>query len=432
MSKFKHLTLEGLHATRKEKRARRHAIIDQADREARDLSPDERRELHTLQRELEEIGDEIDDRTSVRPAPSPDPARRPLHRALDSPYGPGGPAVHTDRDKYPDGPLLPALHAFVAKRSDLIKDWLYQSDRMAEQHGRQPQGIFVDYWHLLSPAEQRDLKKGDTGAGLVADQLVPQEFIAAVRPQSAVLQAGARVMPNLVGDIDIPALDTGAATAWLATETSAVTTDTAQQVNLRTLTPHTVGVKVEATRRMWIQATPGVEEIVRRDIRAALGSAIDAAALTGSGASGQPQGIVGTTGVGAVDLTGGVTWADAVEFLADVAGANLLDGALGYIFHPDQLSPLMTTTVDSGSGRFIMEHTRRGFELAGYLAWLTANVGAGRIVFGNWRELLIGQWGGLDIFADPYTLGDQGGLVLRGFADVDIALRHAASFSVGS
>ena len=30
------------------------------------------------------------------------------------------------------------------------------------------------------------------------------------------------------------------------------------------------------------------------------------------------------------------------------------------------------------------------------------------VLFGNWSNLMIGQWGALDLTVDPYTLADQG------------------------
>ena len=77
--------------------------------------------------------------------------------------------------------------------------------------------------------------------------------------------------------------------------------------------------------------------------------------------------------------------------------------------------------------------------LNGYKAGVSNNVpsnltkGSGTnlsaIIFGNWRDLIVGQWGGIDLQADPYTAGDEGAVIVRVFVDVDVALRHAASFS---
>ena len=50
-------------------------------------------------------------------------------------------------------------------------------------------------------------------------------------------------------------------------------------------------------------------------------------------------------------------------------------------------------------------------------------------IVGVWSELLIGQWGGIDLLSDPFTQATNGLLriVINGYFDVDV--RHAASFS---
>ncbi|RMG32383.1 MAG: phage major capsid protein, partial [Gammaproteobacteria bacterium] len=51
------------------------------------------------------------------------------------------------------------------------------------------------------------------------------------------------------------------------------------------------------------------------------------------------------------------------------------------------------------------------------------------ILFGNWSDLVIGQWSGLDIQVDPYSLSSSGGIRVTAFSDLDIAVRHPESFA---
>ena len=62
-----------------------------------------------------------------------------------------------------------------------------------------------------------------------------------------------------------------------------------------------------------------------------------------------------------------------------------------------------------------------------------SNLGGGTdesaIIFGNWSDLLIGEWGVLDLQVDPYSSGDDGGTIVRNFQSLDLAVRHAESFA---
>jgi hypothetical protein len=62
---------------------------------------------------------------------------------------------------------------------------------------------------------------------------------------------------------------------------------------------------------------------------------------------------------------------------------------------------------------------------------LTKGTSAGvcsAIILGNWSDLIIGQWGGLDILVDPYTGATAGTHRVVALQDVDIAVRRVASF----
>ena len=131
------------------------------------------------------------------------------------------------------------------------------------------------------------------------------------------------------------------------------------------------------------------------------------------------------SGVGVVDSSGGFTWADAIEFITDVKTANAAKGKLGYMTNAVVEGLLATLKKDAGSGLFLLENGK----MAGHPLESTEQVAASTIIFGAWEQLLIGFWGGLDIFPDPYTNASKGGLVIWGYQSVDIAVRHAAAFS---
>jgi HK97 family phage major capsid protein len=51
------------------------------------------------------------------------------------------------------------------------------------------------------------------------------------------------------------------------------------------------------------------------------------------------------------------------------------------------------------------------------------------IIFGNFQELIIGEWGTMEVIVDPYTLADRNLVKIVSVQMVDVGLRHVASFA---
>lgn len=423
------------------------AMIDKARSEDREFTDEEAAaydagevELRSLreniQREerLEEVEKEREVRSVREPGPDPDPIDPELRGG--TPRQPvKAPALHLREDR--SYSILALARSY--KNQDPRERRVEQraSDEIAERIGRQPEnGIFIPYAQLLAgelrekwQREQRDITKATTGADLVGTDLLPRQFIELLRNETLVVRAGATIVDGLQGDVDIPRQAAAGVVTWLAAETTDLTTDTTFDTDKVSLTPKTVGVRHDISRRMLKQSSPGIEELVRNDIRATIGISIDSQAIVGDGTGGTPSGIIDNA-TGAVDLTGGATWADIVEFETDLDSANALRGRLAYAVRPATAGTLKTTQKDAGSGLFLMDSNG---QMNGYNVFVSNQIPATQpIIFGNFAELLIGMWGILDVQFDPFTLGDRGGVVLRGFQDIDVALRHNESFSVGS
>ena len=317
----------------------------------------------------------------------------------------------------------------------LLKDWRHAgfelecSRSIQDKLDRQPRGFYVP-WDVQAQGQWSRAVPMDTGdnSDLVATDHLAANFIAALQPISVVLNAGATTLPGLVGNVDIPKFSTGSSFTWLAEDGDSQ--DTEPGTATVSLSPKTVSGSVPLTRRLIKQSTPAVELLVRADLTAGAASAIDAAAIQGTGASNQPTGIVNVTGVNTETITtpGQPAWADIVNFESAVATDNALSGSLRYLMTPAVVGHCKVTSVDSGSGRFIIENNSAN----GYPVLSTANVPQHGIVFGDFSSLLIGFWGVLDINVDTATKAVQGGTVLRAFQDVDIAVRHAVSFCINA
>lgn len=326
--------------------------------------------------------------------------------------------------------LVRAIHALAnpsdRRAQEAAKFEFECSAAAADMYGKTAQGIMV-------PAEVmktwgRDLSMGNDSA-ISGEDFRGSEFIDVLRNASSVMAAGARTMGGLSGDVKIPKKTAAAAAAWIATEGGAAA-ESEMTVGQVTLAPKTLGAFTDVTRQLLIQSSLDVENLIRDDLAQAMALAIDLAALEGDGTGGAPTGVLNATGVTKVTTFAGVnpTFAEAVSLETAVANANALNGSLGYIMRSNMNGALKTTTVDAGSGRFVSE----GGMVNGYNA-LVSNQGTdGNMYFGNWQDLLIGMFGGLDILVDPYTHSTSGTLRVTALQSVDAAVRYGQSFAYGN
>lgn len=301
------------------------------------------------------------------------------------------------------------------------------SQEAAKRAGADPQGLYMPH-DVLRSWNQRDLNTSDDSA-MVAEAYRGGDFIDVLRNASSVMQAGATMLTGLQGDVKIPKKTAASTGAWIATEGGA-STESEPTFGQVTMSPKTVGAFTDITRLMMMQSSLDIENLVRNDLSTGIALAIDNGALQGSGSSGQPTGIKNTSGINAPTAFAAAnpTFAEVVAMETAVAEDNALMGNLAYILPASMMGALKTTAKDSGSGLFVAD----GNEINGYNAVVSNQVTAGDLYFGNFADLLIGMYGGLDITVDPYTASTSGTVRIVALQTVDVAVRHAVSFAVNN
>jgi len=289
---------------------------------------------------------------------------------------------------------------------------------------------------------KRDLVVGTATAGgnLVATDLLASSFIDILRDVS-VLMGVATVFNDLQGNIAIPRQTAASTGGWLSTEQGAASQSDAAFDQV-TMSPQEVGTFTEYSRKLLVQSSIDIEAFVRLDLAIGLGLAIDSAGLNGSGASGQPEGIRNVTGIGAV--VGGTngaapTWDDVVNLETEVAKDNAGVGNLLYLVNAVTRGKFKRTFIDAGSGERIWDSRAGNTPVNGYQAMvsnmvpsnLTKGTGSNlsSIVFGNFSDLLIGLWSGVDLIVNPYTGDTTRTTRVTAFQDADVAVRHPESFA---
>ncbi len=341
--------------------------------------------------------------------------------------------------------LVRAINASAAARRGDRNPWkgaefeLEASRAVADRVGAEAQGFYVP-----DDVAFRDLTVGSavSAGNLVDSDLMSGSFIELLRNKMMVQSAGATVLAGLVGNVLIPR-QTGGATAYWVAE-SGDPTESVQTVDQVALTPKTVGAFTDYSRKLMLQSSLDVEGFVRGDLASVLALAIDLAALHGTGASNQPTGIAATSGIGSVvGGTNGLapTWDHIVDLETEVAVDNADIGRLAYMTNAKVRGQLKKTFVDASSNAERVWDVRSGnTPLNGYGAFTTNQVSSAltkgsssgvcsAIFYGNWSDLLIGMWGGLDILVDPYSQSTSGTMRVVALQDVDVAVRHPQSFA---
>jgi HK97 family phage major capsid protein len=293
-------------------------------------------------------------------------------------------------------------------------------------NGTEARGLMIPT-DVLRTWSKRDLNTTDDSA-LIAQDYRGGDFIDVLRNASSVMQAGSTMLSGLKGNVTIPKKTAASSAGWISTEGGAASESEFTDGSV-TLTPKTLGAFTDLTRLMMMQSSLDIEALVRDDLSRAIALAIDLGALAGSGSSGQPTGIKNVSGVNKPTsfAAANPTFAEVVALETAVAEDNALLGNLAYILPAGMYGALKTTAKASGQGLFVVEQP--GNTINGYRAIVSNQVTAGDLFFGNFADLLIGMYGGLDILVDPYTASSSGNVRIRALQTVDVAVRNAVSFA---
>jgi len=293
-----------------------------------------------------------------------------------------------------------------------------------------------------------------TGGNLVATDLLADDFIEALRANTITGSLGIRTLPGLVGDVAIPRRSGTSTGYWLSSETTAITQSesTFDQV---TMAPKNYAALSKFSRQTLLQATPGIEELVRRDLTDTINVGIDAAVIAGSGSSGQPTGITGTSGIGSVAIGtngGAITLETLINLEEEVLVDNAGGASMAYATNPKVLSALKQLRAAgsaAGNGSFLWNTDPSGIGrgatpgvINGYPIGVSTNVpsnltkgstsgSCSAVIFGDFSQVALGVWGnGLEI--EIGTDSDDFSKALtsvRAITTIDVAVRQASAFA---
>lgn len=273
---------------------------------------------------------------------------------------------------------------------------------------------------IVLPVEERaDIQATKVGKGqeIVAEDKL--NILAPLRDALVLSAAGANFMTGLVGNVSIPTYS-GSTVGW-AGEVDAAK-DGAGTFGEVELSPKRLTAYVDISKQFLIQDSVSAEALLRKDIVDALSNKLESTILGNvAGDATKPAGLFNGVTADTIDIT----FADILKMEQKLEEANV-SGNVKFIASPAAKAILRTTTVGGTKSdiRMVMD----GNEIDGIPTLVTNGMTAKGLILGNFNDLVIGQWGGIDLTVDPYTQAANGKIRLVVNAYFDAKPQRAASF----
>lgn len=289
----------------------------------------------------------------------------------------------------------------------------------------------------------------DSSMGYFVPNEILAGYIELLRAESVLMGMGATVLDNLQGiPVTLPK-QTGGATGYWVGENEQITSSELT-TGMISLTPKKVGALVKISNETLKYTNPSAEALIRNDLFTTIALKIDSAGFRGAGTEHEPRGIANTPNIltVAIGTDGG---APTFDYLYDMQyalqAANAYRGKLGFLFHPAIRRRLVKTKIaqysnDTG-GEYIIQPMVSEQALVSWMGHsykmstnLPINLEKGtstnctEIYFGNWSEMLIGMWGGIELMAskETSTAFEYDQTWVRILQSIDIQVRHPESF----
>lgn len=261
--------------------------------------------------------------------------------------------------------------------------------------------------------ERAAITVADEGENVVVTDIF--DIMEPLRAKNVLVEAGAKFMTGLVGNVQIPIMSASNVT-WEG-ETSPAK-DGAGTFSNVTLSPKRLTAYIDISKQFINQDSIGAEGVIRQDLINAINNKLEATILgSEAGTATQPAGMFN-----AQTPTATTTFDKVTALEATVEAANVI-GECKYILSPTAKAAFRNMQKGTSGGPMVLE----GGEIDGTKALSTSHVAANNYVYGDFSNLAIGSWGAIDLTVDPYTKAADGmiRIVINAFFDAKV-LRSVA------
>jgi HK97 family phage major capsid protein/HK97 family phage prohead protease len=329
---------------------------------------------------------------------------------------------------------LRALHT-GHKNPKLMQDAAFElecSQAVAKALGRElSSSILVPAEILMRPLGASAARAMATTPGSKGGYLVNVEnmgFIDILRNRSVALRMGARQLSGLTGNVMFPRQTGKVSVTWQAGEgTSTSAAD--QALGQLSMTPKTCIAITDVSEQLLRQSSISAEQFIMADLAADVAiDGVDAAVINGTGGA-QPIGIKNTAGITSGQDAASATYAKILAFVSTAGAANAIRGNPGFVTNTAGAAKLMTVQRFTSTDTPVWEGNMLDGTLVQFNAMSSEQIGSGGLLFGSWDEVIIGDWGVLELSTDNGgTRFNQAQVGIRALWMVDVMLRYPQAF----
>ena len=409
-------------------------IIDTCKREVRDLTDDETSEIDSIKEQIKDLNqqlteleekiknlrfdDEDEDEKVDEPTENEPTENEPTENETSECNEPDCEDNKEDktnkRNMKKRFSLVRSIRNIVnnSAMNDVDAAVIAEGNKEARKAGINFQG------QIQLPSQRAAVTVTAEGEDVVATDLF--DILKPLRAKNVLSQAGAKFMSGLVGNVQVPVM-TKSNVTWEGE--TAPAKDGAGTFSHVTLSPKRLTAFVDISKQMIAQDSVDVESAIREDLVNAINSKLEETVLGATaGSATQPAGIFAT-----IKPTAVADFAALVNKESDVEDANVI-GECKYILSNKAKAALRSMSKGTKSTQLVYENG----SVDGTVALNTSNVAGKNYVYGDFSNLAIGSWGGVDLTVDPYTKAADGMIRIVVNMYVDAQVLRAAAFATGT
>lgn len=255
-------------------------------------------------------------------------------------------------------------------------------------------------------------------------------FIDILRNRSVAMRMGARQLSGLEGNLTFPRQTGKPSVTWQAGEGTSITAAD-QTLGQLSMTPKTCIAITDVSEQVLRQSSPSMESFVMADLAADIAiDGVDNSVINGAGGA-QPLGIKNTTGITSGQDAASATYAKILAFVSTAGGVNAIRGNPGWVTNTAGAARLMQVQRFTSTDTPLWTGNMLDGQLVGFNAMSSEQLASANLIFGSWDEVVIGDWGVLELSTDNGgTRFNQAQVGIRALWMVDVLVRYPQAFVV--